>query len=69
MRQPFGSMSLRRRTLRRLADRMLETTRVEYVDEGVLLVMNPPGFEHRRIVEGIVDSLKKAYYTSASSVR
>jgi hypothetical protein len=31
------------RDLRAVADRLLETTRVEYVDEGVLLVMNPPG--------------------------
>ncbi len=29
--------------LRAVADRLLETTRVEYVDEGVLLIMNPPG--------------------------
>ena len=36
--------------LRAIADRLLETTRVEYVDEGVLLIMNPPGIEHRRIV-------------------
>ena len=28
--------------LRQLADRLLETTRVEYVDDGVLLIMNPP---------------------------
>jgi Uma2 family endonuclease len=54
--------------LRRLADRLLETTRVEYVDEGVLLVMNPPGIEHRRIVLGILDSFKKAYYTSLTPV-
>jgi Uma2 family endonuclease len=44
--------------LRRLADRLLETTRVEYVDEGVLLVMNPPGIEHRRIMA----SLNRAFY-------
>lgn len=55
--------------LRRVADRLLETTRVEYVDEGVLLVMNPPGFEHRRIVEGIVDSIKKACYTTVTPIR
>jgi Uma2 family endonuclease len=36
--------------LRAVADRLLETTRVEYVDEGVLLIMNPRGIEHRRIV-------------------
>ena len=47
--------------LRGLADRLLETTRVEYVDEGVLLVMNPPGFEHRRVVRAIVASLTRAY--------
>jgi len=28
--------------LRKLADRLLEATRVEYVDDGVLLVMDPP---------------------------
>lgn len=47
--------------LRRVADRLLETTRVEYVDEGVLLVMNPSGFEHRKIVRSIVTSLTRAY--------
>lgn len=49
--------------LRRLADHMLETTRVEYVDEGVLLVMNPPGLEHRRIVKSIVAKINRAYRT------
>ena len=47
--------------LRSLADRLLETTRVEYVDEGVLLIMNPPGFAHRRIVRDIVTTLTRAY--------
>src|SRR5580704_16232825 len=46
--------------LRVVADRLLETTRVEYVDEGVLLVMNPPGIEHRRIVRAIVDDDRQA---------
>lgn len=55
--------------LRSLADRLLETTRVEYVDEGVLLIKNPPGFAHRRIVENIVDGIMRAYYTSATSTR
>ena len=27
--------------LRKLADRLLEATRVEYVDDGVLLIINP----------------------------
>ena len=39
--------------LRALADRLLETRRVEYVDEGVLLIMNPPAFEHREIVRRV----------------
>lgn len=56
------------RNLRVLADRLLETTRVEYVDEGVLLIMNPPGIEHRRIVRGIVDNAKRAYYTGAITI-
>lgn len=43
--------------LRELADRLLETTRVEYVDEGVLLVMNPPAIEHRTIVRSVVEEL------------
>ena len=47
--------------LRQVADRLLETTRVEYVDEGVLLVMTPAGFEHRRIVSSIVTRLTRAY--------
>ena len=51
--------------LRAVADRLLETTRVEYVDEGVLLVMNPPGIQHRRIVRSIVDDAKRAFYTGA----
>jgi Uma2 family endonuclease len=54
--------------LRVVADRLLETTRVEYVDEGVLLVMNPPGIEHRRIIRAIVDDAKRAFYTSAITV-
>jgi Uma2 family endonuclease len=49
--------------LRDVADRLLETTRVEYVDEGALLIMNPPGIEHRKIVRGIIDTVKRVYYT------
>jgi Uma2 family endonuclease len=56
------------RNLRVVADRLLETTRVEYVDEGVLLVTNPPGIEHRRIVRAIVDDAKRAFYTGATAV-
>lgn len=54
--------------LRAIADRLLETSRVEYVDEGVLLVMNPPGIQHRRIVRAIVDDAKRAFYTGLASV-
>lgn len=54
--------------LRVVADRLLEITRVEYVDEGVLLVMNPTGIEHRRIVRAIVDNAKRAFYTGAIAV-
>ena len=54
--------------LRAVADRLLETTRVEYVDEGVLLIMNPPGIEHRRIVRTIVDDAKRAFYTGAITI-
>jgi Uma2 family endonuclease len=54
--------------LRAVADRLLETTRVEYVDEGVLLVMNPSGIEHRRIVRAIVHDAKRAFYTGAIAI-
>jgi Uma2 family endonuclease len=56
------------RSLRVLADRLLETTKVEHVDEGVLMLINPPGIEHRRIVGDIVDGAKRAYYTGIISV-
>ena len=47
--------------LRDLADRLLETTRVEYVDEGALLIMNPAGIEHRRIVRSIVKTAQQTF--------
>ena len=47
--------------LRDLADRLLETTRVEYVDEGALLIMNPAGIEHRRIVRRIVKTAQQVF--------
>ncbi|MDI2126708.1 Uma2 family endonuclease [Yinghuangia seranimata] len=52
--------------LRALAELLLETHRVEYVDGGVVLVMAPAGFEHRRVIESIVDDVKRAYYTGVS---
>jgi Uma2 family endonuclease len=58
-----------RTDLRKLADTLLETTRAEYVDEGVLLVMNPPAPEHRRIVGMIVEAVIIASATGASGVR
>jgi Uma2 family endonuclease len=54
--------------LRDVADQLLETTKVEYVDEGALLIMNPPGIEHRRIVRSIIDSVKRVYYTGQITV-
>jgi Uma2 family endonuclease len=58
-----------RTDLRQLADRLLEATRVEYVDDGVLLVMNPPALEHRTIVRLIVEAILVAVATRATSVR
>ena len=54
--------------LRDVADRLLETTRVEYVDEGALLIMNPPGIEHRRIVRSIVQTVILAHHTAQATV-
>lgn len=54
--------------LRDVADQLLETTRVEYVDEGALLIMNPPGIEHRRIVRSIIDTVKRLYYTGQITI-
>jgi Uma2 family endonuclease len=56
------------RDLRDVADRLLETTRVEYVDEGALLITNPPGIEHRRIVRSIVETVVRARYTGRAMV-
>jgi len=55
--------------LRKLADRLLEATRVEYVDDGVLLIMNPPASEHRAIVRLIVEAIFMAVASRATSVR
>jgi len=49
------------RDIRDLADRLLETTRVEYVDEGALLIMNPAGIEHRRIVRSMVKTAQQTF--------
>src|SRR5206468_12996510 len=36
--------------------------------KGFLLIMNPQGIEHRRIVRAIVDDAKRAFYTGAIAV-
>jgi Uma2 family endonuclease len=55
--------------LRKLADRLLEATRVEYVDHGVLLIQNPPASEHRAIVRLIVKAIFMVTACRATSVR
>lgn len=55
--------------LRQLADRLLETARVEYVDDGVLLVMLPPAQGHRAIVRLLVEAILLAFATKATPVR
>jgi Uma2 family endonuclease len=59
--EAIAQLDVNQADLRALADRLLETRRVEYVDEGVLLVMNPAGFEHRAIVRSICTSIIRAY--------
>ena len=59
--------ALQEEDLRDLADRLLETRRVEYVDEGVLLLMHPPAFEHREIVRLIARSFERAFLTAATA--
>lgn len=54
--------------LRQLADRLLETKRVEYVDDGVLLVMNPPAPQHRAIVRLLYRSIDRAFVRGDTSV-
>ncbi|WP_067487093.1 Uma2 family endonuclease [Actinomadura hibisca] len=55
--------------LRALADRLLETHRVEYVEEGVLLVMTPAGFTHRQIVGEIVSDFNYASALGRTELR
>lgn len=43
--------------LRQLADRLLETRKVEFPDDGALLLMNPPAPDHRTIVRLIVKAI------------
>jgi Uma2 family endonuclease len=60
---PDGNMDLRS-----YADQLLETQRVEYVDEGVLLVMAPAGIEHRTILRSIVQTINGSYYTGQTPI-
>jgi hypothetical protein len=55
-----------RTDLRLLADKLLESTIVEYVDGGVLLPMNPPGVEHREIVRATIAAIYRASAESAN---
>src|ERR1700733_15826584 len=55
--------------LRKLADRLLEATRVEYVDDGVLLIRTPPASEHRAIVRLIVEAMFMAIASRSTPVR
>jgi Uma2 family endonuclease len=57
------------RTLRALANELLEEQRVEYIDDGVLTVMPPAGFTHARILEAITDAIREARFAGQSSVR
>lgn len=57
-----------RTDLRQLADRLLETTRVEYVDHGVLLVMGPPAPRHREVVRLLVRAVLHARLRGDTSV-
>jgi Uma2 family endonuclease len=50
-----------RMDFRQLADRLLETTRIEYVDDGVLLVMKPPAPSHRAIVRLLSRAIDRAF--------
>jgi Uma2 family endonuclease len=56
------------RDLRGLADELLETRRVEYVDEEVLLVMAPAGFEHRTIIGSIARFIYQAVFTTLTAI-
>jgi Uma2 family endonuclease len=58
---PFQLDDSNTKDLRSLADRLLETSRVEYVDEGALLIMYPPGIEHRRIIRSMVKTAQQAF--------
>ncbi|HET9169839.1 MAG TPA: hypothetical protein VFN97_10390 [Actinospica sp.] len=53
-------MDRRPRTLRELADELLEYQRVEYIDEDRLTIVTPPSFTHGKIVESILRAVFRA---------
>ena len=56
----------RPRSLREIADDLLEYQRVEYIEDDRLTVVTPPGFSHRTIVESIVKAVYVAGATGAT---
>ena len=56
------------RTLRDIADELLEYQRVEYIYDGVLSVMTPLGFSHGSIVGLIVEAIVRAHLRGQTSV-
>lgn len=55
--------------LRDIADRLLESERVEYVREGELIFVPPAGFPHLTIVESLIDQFGEARYSGMTPVR
>jgi Uma2 family endonuclease len=66
---PLAQPAVIEHDLRQYADQLLETTRVEYVDEGVLLIMNPPALPHRMIVRRLNEAIVVASYTGATPTK
>src|SRR5271154_3345745 len=63
---PLAQPAAIEQDLRQYADQLLETTRVEYVDEGVLLIMTPPAPPHRMIVRALNEAIVVASYTGTT---
>lgn len=55
------------RTLRALANELLEEQHVEYIDDGVLTIMLPAPFTHARILERIIDAFYDAHHSGLTS--
>lgn len=55
--------------LRDIADRLLESERVEYVHEGELIFVPPAGFPHLTIVEALIDQFGEAKYSGLTPIR